>query len=81
MGRKTKRTRKQMTMHKALHPRNDVNRLYVPRKVGGRGIASIEDSVDTSIQRREDYIEKHERGLIAAIKNNTTIQQYWQYWQ
>ena len=30
------RTRKLMTMHKALHPRDDVDRLYVPRKEGGR---------------------------------------------
>ena len=60
-----------MTMHKALHPRDDVDRLYVPRKEGGKGLASIEDSVDTSIQRLEDYIEKQERGLITAIRNNT----------
>ena len=65
------RTRKLMTMHKALHPRDDVDRLYVPRKEEGRGLASIEGTVDTSIQRLEDYIEKHERGLITAIKNNT----------
>ena len=58
------RTRKLRTMHKALHLRDDVDRLYVPRKEGGRGLASIEDSVDTSIQRLEDYIEQHERGLI-----------------
>ena len=60
-----------MTMHKGLHPRDDVNRLYVSRKVGGRGLANIEDSVDTSIQRLKDYIEKHERGLIRAIRNDT----------
>ena len=52
------RTRKLMTMHKALHPRDDVDRLYVSRKEGGRGLSSIEDSVDASIQRLEDYIEK-----------------------
>ena len=45
-------------MHKALHPRDDVDRLYVSRKEGGRGLASIEDTVDASIQRLEDYIEK-----------------------
>ena len=60
-----------MTMHKALHPRDDVDRLYVPRKEGGRGLASIENSIDTSIQQLEDYIEKHERGLITTIRNNT----------
>ena len=65
------RTRKLMTMHNASHPRDDVDRLYLPKKEGGRGLASIEDSVATSIQRLEDYTEKHERGLITAIKNNT----------
>ena len=65
------RTKKLMTLHKALHPRDGVDRLYVPRKEGGRGLASIEDSVDTSIQRLEEYIEKHERGLITATRNNT----------
>ena len=63
------RTRKLMTLHKALHPRDDVVRLYVPRKDEGRGLASIENIVDTSIQRLEDYIEK--RGLITVIRNNT----------
>ena len=66
-----KRTRKLMTMHKALHPRDDVDRLYVSRKEGGRGLASIEDTVDASIQRIEDYIEKHERGLITTLRVDT----------
>ena len=65
------RTRKLMIMHKALHPRDDVDRLYVSRKEGGRGLASIEDNVDASIQRLEDYIEKHERELITTIGNDT----------
>ena len=65
------RTRKLMTMHKVLHPRDDVDRLYVSRKEGGRRLASIEDSGDASIQRLEDYIEKHEGGMITAIRNNT----------
>ena len=60
-----------MTMHKALHPRDDVDRLYVSRKEGGRELATIEDSVDASIQHLEDYIEKHERGLITAIRKDT----------
>ena len=49
-----------MTMHKALHLRDDVDRLHVLRKKGGSGLASIEDSVDASIQRLEDYIEKYD---------------------
>ena len=65
------RTRKLMTMHKALHSRDDGDRLYVSRKEGRRGLASIEDTVDASIQRLEDYVEKYERGLITTIRNDT----------
>ena len=65
------RTRKLMTIHKVLHPRDNVDRLYVSREEGGRGLASIEDSVDASIQRLEDYMEKHERGLITPTRNDT----------
>ena len=65
------RTRKLMTMHKVLHPRDDVDRQYVLRKEGERGLACIEDSIDASIQRLKDYIHKHERGLITATRNET----------
>ena len=65
------RTIKLMTMHKALYHRDDVDRQYVSRKQGGRGLAIIEDSVDASIQRLEDYIQKHDGGLITAIRNDT----------
>ena len=67
----TQRTRKLMTMQKELYPRVDVDRLYVSRKEEGRGLACIEDSVDASIQRLEDYIENHEGRLIIAIRNET----------
>ena len=46
-----------MTIHKALHPRDDVDRQYVSIK-GGRGFAGIKDSVDTSIRPPENYIKK-----------------------
>ena len=55
-------------MHKALHSKDNVGKLYESRKEGGRRLVSIEDSVDASKQRHEDYIEKYEGGLIT---NNT----------
>ena len=64
------RTRKLMTMHKALHPRDDVYRLYVSRREGRSELTSIEDSVDAKV-RLEDYIEKCEGRLITATRNNT----------
>ena len=62
------RIRKLMTMHKVLHPRDDVDRR---RKEGGRGLTSIEDSVDTSIQRLEDYIEMCVGKLITVTGSNS----------
>ena len=58
-------------MHKALHPRDNIDRLYVLRKEERKGLASMEDSVDTSIQQLEDYIQKRGRRLITTTRNNT----------
>ena len=66
------RTRKLMTTYKALHPRDDVDKLYVSRKEGGRGLASIEDSVDASIQRPEDYRKKYEKNWLQPSKTIRT---------
>ena len=63
------RTRKLMMMQKALHPRDDVDRLYVSRKEWG--LASIDDNVDASIQWLEDYIQKCGGRLSSATRNNT----------
>ena len=60
-----------MIMYKALHPRDDVDRLYVLRKEGRRGLASNEDSVDASMQRLQDYVENRRKRLITATRNNT----------
>ena len=62
------RTRKLMTMHEALHLRDDVDRLYVSRKEGGRGLASIEHSVDASIQRLKDYIKNTKENSLQPLE-------------
>ena len=41
-------------MHKALYSRDDIDRLYVARKEGGRVPVSIDDSVNTSTRGLED---------------------------
>ena len=57
-------------MHKALYPGDDVNRLYVSWKGIGRGLASIDDNVNASIQRLENYIEKGGERLVKATRND-----------
>ena len=36
-----RKTRKLMTIHHAVHPQSDVDRLYLPRQRGGRGLLQI----------------------------------------
>ena len=50
--------RTSMTMHKALHPRDDIYRLYGSRKEGGRGLASTEDCVGVTVQRIKEQRTK-----------------------
>ena len=54
-----------------MYTTGDVDRLYVSRKEEGRGLASIEDNIDASIQRLEDYKEKRGPRLITTTRNNT----------
>ena len=63
-----RRTRKLMTMHKALHPKSNVERLYLPRKEGGRGLISIEDATRTAILGLQKYIQESEEKLISAAR-------------
>ena len=60
--------------HKAFHPRDNIDRLYVSRKEGGRGLANIEDNVDASRQRLKDYIKKAQRKT-----DHDHQKRYWQH--
>ena len=66
-----------MTMNKALHSKEDVDRLYVSRKEERRGLANIEDSVDhRRLQRKTDY--SHQKNTNIRInKTKITRKQKW----
>ena len=55
-----------LTIYAALQPKSDVGRLYIPRKVGGRGSISIEDCAELSIGGLEVYVHGSEERLIQA---------------
>ena len=48
--------RKLLTMHRMHHPKSDVNRLYLPRKEGVRGLVQLELSLKTSIIGMDTYL-------------------------
>ena len=64
-------SRKTISLRWCEKPSNNNNNNNVSRKEGGRGLTSIEDSVDASIQRLEDYIQTRDRWPITAIRNDT----------
>ena len=66
-------TRKMLTMHKALHHRDSVCRLYLPRKEGGRGLIAVEDCIDIAKLGLERYLsQSDERLIIAARREKVT---------
>ena len=65
-----RKTRKLLTMYGASHPKSDVDRLYVPRKEGGRGLISIEDCVELAIRGLEVYVHRSEERLIQAARGD-----------
>ena len=62
-------TRKHLTMYGALHPRSDVDRLYVARAKGGRGLLSVEDSIRKSENDIAEYLEKTEEHILKLTKD------------
>ena len=65
-----RRTRKLFTIYGGLHPKSDVDRLYIPRKEGGGGLISIEDCVVLAIRNLEVYVHGSEERLIEAARGD-----------
>ena len=61
-----RKTRKLFTIYGALHHKSDVDRLYIPRKKGGRCLVSIEDCVELAIRGLQVYVHGSEERLILA---------------
>ena len=47
-----------------LHPKSDVDILYIPRKGGGRGSITIEDCVELAIRCLEVYVHGSQGRMI-----------------
>ena len=52
-----RKTRKLLTSFRALRPKADVDRLYIKRSEGGRGMISIEECVNVEINNLNKYLE------------------------
>ena len=62
-----RQTRKIMTMNGALHPKCDVDRLYVARPRGGRGLQSVLETVQSEENSLRWYVKNSQEQLLKAV--------------
>ena len=68
-----RKTRKVISMNKELHPRGDVDRLYVPRMEGGKGLIGCKMFVKAEDNSLEWYFKHHTEPLIVAVRISNTV--------
>ena len=61
-----RRTRKMIAMHRGMHPRSDVDRMYVEREKGGRGLMSVEETVKYESHSLKKYAEASSVRVISS---------------
>ena len=60
-------------MYGGLHPKSDVDRLYVKRKEGGRGLISVERCIREAENSLGFCVAKSEEILIRGVLTAETI--------
>ena len=63
------RTRKMLRYNGAYHPQGDVDRLYVSREKGGRGLQSIEEVVKREENALTTYFSENTKPEITSLAN------------
>ena len=53
-----------------MHPKSDVDRLYIPRKDGGRGLIAIEDFAELGVRGLEVYVHGSEERLLQTARGD-----------
>ena len=68
-----RKSRKTMTMYGGLHPKSDVDRLYVIKKEGDRGLISVERCIREDENSLGFYVANSEENLIRGVSAAETI--------
>ena len=62
-----RKTRKLLTIHRALQPQADVDRLYMARADGGRGLIRVEVCIALEVTSLVKYINKSMEATLKAV--------------
>ena len=68
-----RKTRKILTINREFHPKGDINRLYVSRKKGGRGLISCKNCIASEENNLGWYVKNKVEPLLIAVKIQGTI--------
>ena len=63
-----RKTREMMTPYDALHPKSDVDRVYVARQKGGRGLISSEMCVKSEENKLACNVRNSNQRLMAGVR-------------
>ena len=72
------KTRKMLTMGKMHHPKADVDRLYVPRAEGGRGLMQLELNYKITTIGLDSYLSQTQDPLLQMVKKHESKNNYTQ---
>ena len=56
-----------MTMYNSLHPKGNFDRLYLPRKDGGKGLLEVEDIVHIATASLQRYAKSSTGRLLSSL--------------
>jgi hypothetical protein len=72
INKTNRKTRKTLTMYKMHHPKADIDRLYVKRKEGGRGLVQVEAAYKAEIINIAEYLNTNykEDQFVNIVKNH-----------
>ena len=69
-----RKSRKLLTLYGAFHPKSDVDRLYLPRSKGGRGLISCESCIRSEENSVGFYIKNAMEPLLEQVRMSGVIQ-------
>ena len=70
-----RKTRKLLTINRAFHPQADVDRLYLKRAAGGRGLLSVEDCVNIEVGSPFRYIGESKERLLRFVSDENILEE------
>ena len=63
-----------MTMYGTHHPKADVDRLYLQKCEGGRGLLGLEDSMEVEVHSLEKYLSTSKEKVLKEVSRSRFIE-------